>query len=106
LTDADPRSCSQDSYAKVYVVTLRKGQSVVIDVESGDGDRSPSRASLTPTCGSRTRPESKLAYNDDISPTNYNSRLEFTRPAAVIIGCRHLLRAGAAGAYVLTVREK
>jgi len=69
LTDADPKDrVRKDSYAKVYVVTLRKGQSVVIDVESGDGDPKPKPGFFDTYLRVEDSTGKQLAYNDDISP--------------------------------------
>jgi hypothetical protein len=108
LTDTDPKDrVRTGSYAKVHVMTLKKGQTIVIDLESGDGNPIPKPGFFDTWLRVEDSTGKQLAYNDDISSSNYNSRLAFTAPAD---GDYRLIvtsyRAGATGAYVLTVRAK
>lgn len=83
------------SFADLYEVTLRAGQSVTVEMTSSDLD---SYLSLL------RGPGDQLADNDDIAPGNRDSRLSYTAQAA---GTYYIaatsFRSGATGAYTLRV---
>src|SRR5262249_54634571 len=111
LTSQDAKDrVRTNSFAKVHTITLRKGQTVVIDLESGDGDPNPKPGFFDTYLRLEDSTMKQLAENDDISRgtnANYNSRIEFIVPSdgeyRMIVTS---YAAGATGAYTLTVREK
>lgn len=105
LTQNDPRDrLRKDMFAKVHVVALKGGQTVIIDLESGNGSAGPGFFDTWLRVEDANGNE--LAYNDD-GGQGLNSRLEFTPKQD---GDYRLVvtsyRAGATGAYILTVKTK
>ena len=105
LTANDPKDrIRKDMFAKVHTVTLDAGQVIIIDLESGDGSAKPG---FFDTWLRLEDPAGKVLGDNDDGGNGLNSRMEFTVPAN---GTYRLVvtsyRAGATGAYTLTVRQK
>jgi hypothetical protein len=105
LTNADPKDrVDPTKRAKVHTVRLKGGQTVVLEIESGDGTAKP--GFFDPYLRLEDPKGTILDENDDCA-TSLNSRLEFTPERD---GQFRLIvtsfRSGATGAYILTVRQK
>jgi Bacterial pre-peptidase C-terminal domain len=108
LATTDPKDKVRTAmFAKIHVVTLKAGQTVVIDLESGDGSPIPRPGFFDTYLRLEDSTGKELAHNDDISGADYNSRLAFMAPAD---GNYRLIvtsyGSGATGAYTLKVTQK
>lgn len=105
LTINDPKDrIRKDMHSKVHVANLTAGQTVVIDLESGDGTAAQG---FFDTWLRLEDPSGQVLADNDDGGTGLNSRMEFTVPNG---GAYRLVvtsyRAGATGPYTLTVRQK
>jgi hypothetical protein len=109
LATTDPKdTLRKDMYAKVHVMAFKAGQTVIIDLESGDGDPNTKPGFFDTFLRLEDPAGKEIAFNDDAVPgKNYNSRIEFTFTQdgnyRVIVTT---YRAGATGPYSLTIRQK
>ena len=109
LAATDPKdTVRKDMYAKVHVSAFKAGQTVIIDLESGDGDPKTKPGFFDTWLRLEDANGKELAFNDDAVPgKNYNSRVEYTFTQdgnyRIIVTS---YRPGATGPYTVTVRQK
>lgn len=109
LASTDPRDrLNKTKFARIHTIRVKAGQTVIIDLESGDGDPNTKPGFFDTYLRLEDMNNKVLGENDDVvSGKNYNSRIEFTAKEEgdyrIVVTS---FRSEATGPYTLVVRTK